>query len=187
MAQSQTDACNSALQRVGATTILSISDNSPEARACSVAFDSNRRDELRRHIWNFAIKRVQLAPDAISPAFDYTNAFTLPSDCLRVLRPKDTQCDWMIEGRKVLSNNDTVLNLRYVSDVEDVSQWDATFYNVFATSLAYDICEKLTQSNQKKVNISQEYKEEVAHARLVDAIESGPEDAPDDTWLLSRL
>jgi hypothetical protein len=186
MAQSVVDCCNSALQRVGATTILSLSDNSPEARACSVAYDSNRRDELRKHTWNFAIKRAVLAPDSTAPAFDFKYAFTLPSDCLRVLRPATADLDWQIEGRKILTNDSTTLNLRYVADIEDAAQWDPSFYNVVSTSLAVDIVERLTQSNVKKSALITDYKDAIGDAKRIDAIESGPDEAAEDDWLLAR-
>lgn len=182
MAQTVIDCCNSALQRIGANTILSLSDNSPEARACSVAYDSNRRDELRKHTWNFAVKRVVLAPDATAPVFDFKYAFTIPSDCLRVLRPATADLDWQVEGRKILTNDSTVLNLRYIADIEDCAQWDASFYNVVAAALAVDIVERLTQSNVKKQNLEKDYDDAVKMARRVDAFEGGPEDAPDDDW-----
>jgi len=186
MSQSVVDVCNSALQRVGANSIASLSDNSPEARACAVAYDSNRRDELRKHMWNFTLKRVALAPDTTAPAFDYKYAFTLPTDCLRVVRPSDSYLDWQIEGRKILTNLSSVLYLRYIADIEDCAQWDPTFYNVMAVSLAVDLCEKLTQSNGKKQMLMQEYKETIADARKVDAFESGPQDAPDGSWITVR-
>lgn len=187
MTQSVIDCCNSALQRVGAASILSLSDNSPEARACSVAYDSNRRDELRKHSWAFAIKRAVLSPDATAPAFDFTYAFTLPTDCLRVLRPPTPNLDWMIEGRKILTNDGDTLYLRYIADIEDAAQWDPSFYNVVAGALAVDICERLTQSNQKKQVLEQQYELDVRMARRVNAFEAGPDDAPDDDWWIARL
>lgn len=187
MAQSVIDCCNSALQRVGATTILSLSDNSPEARACTVAYDSNRRDELRKHKWNFAIARTVLAPDSTAPAFDYTYQFTMPSDCLRVLRPATVELDWVIEGRKILTNDSDTLYLRYLKDVEDAAQWDPSFYNVVAAALAVDIVERLTQSNQKKMALVDDYNDAIKMAKRVNAFESGPEDAADDGWWVARL
>jgi hypothetical protein len=187
MAQSVVDICNSALQRVGAATILSISDNSPEARACSVAYDSNRRDELRKQKWNFAKKRVVLAPDATAPAFDYTYAFTMPSDCLRVLRPPTPDLDWQIEGRQILTNWSNVLNLKYIADITDATIFDPAFYNVVAAALALDLVEKLTQSNTKKAALVKDYDDAVMSARRVNAFEAGPEDAPEDGWWIARL
>lgn len=198
MGQSTTDACNSALQKVGAARIMALTDNSREARACAVAFDSNRRDELRKHIWNFAKKRIVLAPDAAAPAFGYAYQFTLPSDCLRVLLPNDPTLDWVVEGNKILTNfasspedlgttsTGTALGLQYVADITDVALWDASFYNVFAVSLALDICEELTQSNQKKQLLQEDYKDAVRMARGVDAIEKLPADAPTPDILLVR-
>jgi len=187
MAQSVIDLCNSALQRVGAATITSLSDNTPEARACTVAYDSNRRDEIRRHSWNFAVKRVVLAPDSEEPTFDYAYQFTLPSDCLRVLRPATSNLDWVVEGRKILTNDDAVLYLRYVADITDAAQWDANFYTVLAAAIAMDICEKLTQSNQKKAALETDYTEAVRLARRMNAFEAGPVEAAEDNWLLARL
>jgi hypothetical protein len=186
MPQTVIDCCNSALQRVGAATILSLSDNSPEARACSVAYDSNRRDELRKHPWNFAITRAVLAPDSTAPLFGYDYQFTLPSNCLRVLRSSDYDLDWRIEGRKILTNNDTTLYIRYLADITDPTQWDGTFYNVVAGALAIDLCEKLTQSNTKKQVLVEQYREDVRLARRMNGFESGPEAGPDDLWWIAR-
>lgn len=187
MAQSAIDCCNSALQRLGAASIISLTDNSREARACLVAYDSNRRDELRKHTWNFAIKRVAISPDLATPAFDYDYQFTLPNDCLRVLRPSDSSNEWVVEGRKILSNNDSTVYLRYIADIEDCTQWDASFYNVASVSLSIDLCETLTQSNTKFSMLNQLYDDAIKEAWKMNAFEAGPVDAPDDAWLLARL
>lgn len=205
--QSVVDICNSALQRVGAATIMNLADNTREARACAVAYDSNRRDELRRHFWKFAIKRVVLAPDTATPASDFAYQFSLPTDCLRVIFPNDPYLDWSVEGRKILTNSanspfgtsgyttpvvvttptPTVsLSLRYIADITDVTQWDASFYSVLSLSLAADICEVLTNSTSKKQSIKDDYKDAMAEARVADAFESLPQDAPDDDFWLVR-
>lgn len=203
MAQSTVDACNSALQKLGAGRILSLSDNTREARACNVAYDSNRRDELRKYYWSFAMKRVVLAPDATAPAFEYTYAFTLPSDFLRIILPNDATLDWKKEGKKILTNWPTSpqfqsatknpntlgspsLALRYIADITDEASWDPSFYNVFSISLALDLVEELTQSNQKKQALMEEYKDAIGQARKADAFEKLPLDAPDDMWWLAR-
>ena len=127
-------------------------------------------------------------------------SFTMPSDCLRVLLPKDEYLDWKIEGRKILTNfasspydlgsavssDSTALGITYIADIEDVAFWDPSFYNVFAISLALDLVEELTQSNQKKQLLAADYKEAIKEARAANAFELLPEDAPDDTWWLAR-
>lgn len=201
--QSQTDVCNSALQRVGAARIMDITDNSREARVCAVAYDSNRRSELMKYRWKFATKRAVLAPDVTPPAFEYQYAYTLPADCLRVLLPTDPYLDWSVEGGKVLTNtlqspylganaNGSVapgspaLYLRYIADITDASQFDAIFYDMLALALAIDICEALTQSNQKKSDLQGEYKDSLAEAKRMNAFETIPTDPPDDSFWLIR-
>lgn len=197
MAQTKVDVCNSALQKIGATRILSLADNSREARECNIAYDSNRRDELRKHAWVFAKKRAVLAPDSAAPAFDYAYQFTLPSDCLRVLLPQDSTLDWAVEGRKILTNANSKftllttgtpqLNLTYLADVEDCAQWDPSFYNVMAISLAIDICEPLTNSNQKKQVLLADYKDAIDDSARMNAFEQLPKEPPDDSWLTGRI
>jgi hypothetical protein len=188
MAQTAVDICNSALQRVGATTISSLSDTSPEAKACNVVYDSNRRDELRKYKWNFAITRAVLNVAATAPAFGYAYRYALPADCLRVLRSNDYDLDWQIEAGYILTNNDaTTINLRYIKDITDPALFDSSFYNVIAVALAIDINERLTQSNTKRDLLMREYREALMDARRVNAFEAGPVEMPDDGWLIARI
>jgi hypothetical protein len=186
MAQSAIDICNRALLKVGAASITALTDNSPEARACNLAYDATRRAALRRHPWNFAITRTTLAPDATEPDHDYDYQFTLPSDCLRVLRPAESGLDWKIEGRKILTNDGDTLYLRYVKDVTDPTQFDSAFYDYLSVALAVEIVEKLTQSNTKKQALNEEHRAMVREARRTDAIEGGPDEAAESDWLTAR-
>ena len=186
MSQSDVDCCNSALQRIGEPSIIALDANTLQGRQLLIAYDSNRKSELRRHRWNFSIQRVVLAPDSVAPAFDFTYQFTLPTDCLRVLMPTDPNLDWVIEGRKILSNTSSVLNLRYIADITDATQWDAIFYDMLSNSLASDICQRLTNSTAKKQAIDAEYAELAREARRNNAFEQLPQDAPDDAFLTAH-
>ena len=187
MAQSVVDICNGALQRLGATGILSLADNTREARQCNLAYDCNRRAELRKHNWNFSIKRAALAPDADTPLFDYLYQFTLPADCLRILLPRDATNDWVVEGRKILSNASNTLYLRYVSDVTDTTQFDPIFYDLMSVAMSIDMCEPLTNSTGKKQALNAEYDDTVKQARRSNAFEQLPADPPDDSFWTVRL
>lgn len=221
MSQSQIDVCNNALMKIGSASITSLLDNSREARACSNAYDARRRAELRKHFWNFAMKRAVLAPDNFTPAFDFAYQFSLPVDCVRVKFQNDPELDWVIEGRKILTNyaqspfgtgpiGDDLpgmvyvppqglpgtgtapptpvvsLNLRYVADITDCTQWDTEFYQVMICGLALDLVEVLTQSSGKKKDISGEYNAAVAEARKADAFETLADEPPDDWWWIVR-
>ena len=81
------DICNSALNQIGASNIISLTEDSKSARILNQRYDFVRDAVFRAHPWNPLITRVVLAPDATAPAFEFTNQFTLPTDpfCLRVL------------------------------------------------------------------------------------------------------
>lgn len=187
MAQSVVDCCNSALQKVGSRGILSLTEDGREARACRKAFDSNRRAELRTHAWKFSIKRVVLAPDSAAPAFDYLYQFTLPADCVRVLFPQDPTLDWVVEGRAILTSmGGGVLNLRYISDVEDATLWDPAFYDMVAISLALDLVETLTTSTGKKQLLEKDYEDALNAAKKVNAFETLPAAPSDSSFVTVR-
>jgi len=199
MAQSITGIANRALQLLGAGSILNLTDNTPEARECTRTYDPCRRAELRKQVWNFATTRAVLAPDVAAPAFDYAYQFSLPVDCVRIILPNDPCLDWKLEGRKILTNaqqspdgtsnsaSAPVLNLNYVVDVQDPTMFDPLFAEALSAAMAKAMCERLTQSNQKKSDAEQAYRDALDEAKHADALESLPADAPDDDWWLARV
>lgn len=182
--------CNRGLQKLGAGRIVSLTENSTNARECAACYEELRDAELRAHTWGFAIKRVQLAADTSAPVFGPANSFTLPADFLRLLPvdPEDltNSEDWRIEGRKLLTNDSAPLNLRYIYQCEDANEMDALFRESLASRIAYELCEKITQSNQKKQAAANDYKRAINEAKRVNAIEKEAEESPEDTWVSVR-
>lgn len=128
-------------------------EDTRERRAITRCYTMLRDRELRAHSWNFSIKRAVLAPSSVAPAFEFAKAFPLPSDCLRPLPPA-RDVDWTIEyhngSKHILTNEGTVIYLRYVSRVTDETQFDPLFADMLACKIAWHCCEEITQSNQKK-------------------------------------
>jgi hypothetical protein len=184
------DICNRALQKLGAERITSLTQDSVNARACNLAFEPVRDAELRAHPWNFAITRTTLAEDATAPEFGYTAQFTLPSDCLRLLPPDPasniTDLDWQIEGRKILTNEVSSLEIRYIKREEDSNQYDSLFTEALACALAMELCEELTQSNTKAQTVREDYKRVMREARKLNAFENISAEQQTDTWLTVR-
>jgi hypothetical protein len=192
MSSSEVDISNRALQKLGATRIASLTDNSKSARACAAAYESVRDALLRRHTWNFAIKRAQLAASTTAPAFGYTNAFPLPADCLRLLPPKNVsgciiETDWQIENGSILTNDGAPLNVRYINRVIDPNVYDVLFREALSCALALEMCEELTQSTSKKADIKTDMRDILNEAKRTNAIENNPAEAPDDPWIVARL
>ncbi len=186
---SQTRVANHALQKLGAGLISSMDEDTREARTVKACYSILRDRELRAHSWNFSIKRVALAPSATVPAFGFAKAFPLPADCLRILPPA-LHVDWTVENingvSHILTNEGTVIYLRYVARITDEAVFDELFVDMLACKIAWHCCETITQSNQKKADVMAEYKEARAEARRINAFEQASPQEPEPPWLVAR-
>lgn len=179
--------CNGALQRLGAARIASLEDATKNARECNAAYERRRDAVLRRHRWSFAIARAQLAADSTAPTFGPANYFTLPSDCLRVLLPDETDTDWVIEGRKIATDWGAPLEVRYIKQVTDPNTMDSFFREMLSIDLALTLCEVITGSNQKADGLRTELRDVLAEAKRLNAIELPATDIREDDWITARL
>lgn len=194
MATSDVSISNLALQKLGAARIVSLAEDSPQARECNACYEAMRDLELRKHRWSFAITRVALAADVTAPAFGPAKYFTLPADFLRLLEPDSSEnyntLDWRIEtnsgSKKIATDSSSPLNIRYVARIEDPAQFDAAFVEALACRMAIQMCEKLTQSNTKMQAVAEQYKDAIREARRVNAIEVVSAEPPTDTWDTAR-
>ena len=184
---SETDICNRALSRVGEARITSLTDDTKQARACNSAYAHVRDEVLRSHPWNSAITRTTLAKLSSSPAYGYDDQYQLPSDCLRVVEIYETKLPWVVEGRKLLSDEGAPLSVRYVRREEDPNQYDPMLASAVAARLAIELCEELTQSNTKRERALVEYEQILSRARMADAQEQSPMPFEEDDWINARL
>jgi len=184
MATSDVQIANRALGKLGSTTIVSLTQDSPAARAINNIYTGIRRSEIRKHPWNFAKTRVSIAADADAPEFDFGYRFRQPADCLRVLNKADV--DWKIEGQYILSNDGGPLEVQYLADVTDPNVFDEAFIEAFASKIAYEIAEKLSSSTEKKKSAGEDYRFALAEARRTNAIERMSEDRIEDDWERAR-
>lgn len=197
---SETDIANRALTKIGAGRIISLSDDLEAARVINNVWDSVRDGELRAHLWNFAVRRDQLAALVSVPSWRFAYEYQLPSDCLRVLQvgeyfpqPSLTnyrgsdESAWRIEDTKIRTDYGAPLPILYVSRSENTGTWDALFVSAFASRLAFEICERLTDSTSKRELAMREYRDAIRQAVTCNAIENPPQPIADDAWVLARL
>ncbi|MFT4271816.1 MAG: hypothetical protein QM578_12450 [Pantoea sp.] len=192
---------NKALIKLGAEPLMSETDNNKASRTLEVIYDSLLDTLLRSYRWAFAIKRVELAALTDAPTFGYSLQYQLPSDFLRMDEVRDSTMlpvwhwfwqrnispPWQIEGRKLLTDIEAPLHLRYGSRVNDPSQWDSTFVEAFACMLAAEMCEAINQSSTKKQSAQQDFEAAIKAARAASAIERPPIMQQDTSWYTSRL
>ncbi len=173
---SDVDICNSALNMIGASNIISLTEDSRAARVCNQRYTSVRDAVFRAHPWNCLIKRAEIAADATAPAFEFEYQHTLPNDpyCLRVLRPQDTDTVFRVEGRKVLTNT-TPFKFIFVSRVTDPNEYDQLLIEALAARLASDISYALVNSAVLTQTLSAMYDAKLSEARFVDATEGTPD------------
>jgi hypothetical protein len=164
------DICNGALNQLGATTILSLTEDSKNARICNQRYTQVRDGVFRSHPWNCLQKRVELAADSTAPAWGFKVSFTLPSDCLRLLRILDYESNYKVEGRKILSNT-SGMKILYVARITDPNQYDELLRETLSASLGADIAFAITSNNQTAQNMYTLFQDKLRDARFVDSTE----------------
>ena len=167
---STVDICNGALNQLGATTILSLTEDSKNARLCNSRYTQVRDAVFRSHPWNCLQKRVELAQSTTTPAWGYKFKFDLPGDCLRLLRILDFDSNYQVEGRSILSNNSS-MKILYISRVTDPNQYDENLRETLSAALAADIAYAITSNNTTQQNMIALYQEKLRDARFVDSTE----------------
>ena len=168
------DIANFAIQLCGSEAVLiTLNDVNKEARLCRQNYDQARRATLQRHPWKFSIVRALVSLDSTeTPAFGYTGKYLLPEDYIRVVSLNDQYSgDWVREGRHILYNSNADIQLRYVSDIEEIEFYDPLFIDAFVAELASRICYPIAQSSERLQMIQETAKHAIKLAKRSDAIE----------------
>lgn len=182
---------NKSLTLLGGNQITSRQENSPSAKTMDALYDGCRDRVLRECPWNFAVKRASLASDGTPTWGDFAYTYPVPADFLYLMHTEDFE-DYTIEGGKIVANatgNVTggALKIKYVARIEDAAAFDTLFTEALAYRLAYEACERITQSNTKKADLFQEYELTMTRAKRINGQEDAPEDYVEDSWILARL
>lgn len=94
--------------------------------------------------------------------------------------------DWYYEGDYLTSMMPGPILYRFAADVDDPSAFDPMFSEGFATRLALSLSEVLSQSVTKTSALSAMYAKFMGEARIVNAIEQGPVEPPEDSYVTCR-
>ena len=170
--------CNSALNLIGASTISALTEDTKNARLCNQRYEPVRNRVFRGHNWNCLIKRVELAQNSTAPVVEYTYAYALPSDFLRVLKIHNgttdsiaSDLDYKVEGKNIITNQTTVY-LVYVSLDEDPNNYDAYLREAISHQLAADLAYPITNNATLAKNYLINADERLREARFIDATEN---------------
>ena len=170
--------CNSALNLLGASTISALTDDTKNARLCNQRYEPVRNRVFRSHAWNCLHKRVQLAQNSTAPVVEYDHAYSLPSDCLRVLKIHNgttdsiaTALDYKLEGRNIVTDQDTIF-LIYIALDTDPNNYDTYLRESISHQLAADLCYAITNNASLANNYMARADERLREARFIDATEN---------------
>ena len=182
---SEVEICNEALTAVGENPILSLEDNIKTARLCKLKYENKRDYLLRRHIWNFATKRVTLSSDVAIPEFEFDAQFTLPSDCIQFREVYPNSLVYSIENNKILCG-ESVLYVKYTSRVTDTNLMDSIFRETLSALLARELAIPLVDSATLYSRMDELFEVKLAEARFAGSIEQDLEVIAATDWENSR-
>jgi len=173
---SDVDICNSALNQIGASNIISLTEDSKAGRICNQRYEFVRDAVFRAHPWNCLVTRAELPADVATPAFEFSYQHSLPTNpyCLRVLRPQDPDTVFRVEGRKILSDL-TPFKMIYLARVTDPNEYDLLLMETISARLAADIAYPLVNSAALARDMLVVYDRKLSEARFVDATEGTPD------------
>ena len=191
---SQISIWNHALGFLGARSVASAEENTPEALHCRCYWDSARRQSLRDFPWSFAQRRAWLASIALPCGYEaeFRFAYALPRDCLKAhavrhegVSPRPFALAQQDGAPCLLSNASRAL-LLYTADVRQSALFDDLFAHVLARRLACLVAVPLLKNNsQKLAELEKLYAESLPHAREAAAAELG-QTPNEDAWLAAR-
>lgn len=188
----ETAICNQALDILKEAPISSLSDQRPIGRWCARNFDTTRDALLSMANWNFAMKRASLAAEVTAPAFGWEKAYTLPTDCLRLVAltyegyEESNPVRHIVEGGAILTNAGGPLPIRYVARTVNYNTYHALFIEALAARLAFKCAHWATGKTGYQQVAQSIFDRAYGDAWLTDAIEGDQPMAADNAWIDAR-
>lgn len=171
---------NLGLSKIAASRVSSIEPpKSNLERYMADNYPEWRDAELSARRWRFAMeyKALTLDGELLAASTDKPYRYLMPNDCLRPVRRKGDE--WEQHGRFLYSNQNTLTVVCVVRKSEN--EFDPLFVEVLACKIAYESCEYVTQSNQKKEDAERAYDKAVVRAAKVNAFLTGAEAVSDES------
>ena len=198
MAESDIALCNNALTLIGEPPISAFTDDRKAARVALREYIPQRNALLRKYIWNFAIARVSLGPEAEGPAFGFTNRFVLPPDNLKFLGlfdPSELQTNYSatkiphkVEGPYLLMD-DAEAKVFYISGdlADNTLLFDPLFDKALGLELAIVFAYDINRGLERIEQMEKQFKQAIKDAKFADAIVGTAEFIEASEWLDSRM
>lgn len=189
MAITKTDIINKALTMVGASPVISIDDDTNNARILSRVYEIALKSVLAECKWNFATKRSNLS--AVVNTLDFNdigeeNVYAKPTDMIRIFSTNPVRAQWREEGDYIISDSSD-LGVRYVYYLDTPSKYPIYFVEAFADKLASDIAYAIVNSATLATTFIEKYEKISLPKALAANSQTGIQQVlQDDAWELAK-
>jgi len=200
------DIWNEALTLVGAPTITSVSDGSPEADIIAPIWNNFRCEFIADHTWNGAVtimtleKKLDASGAEVTAPKGWSYVYELPDDYCRAWRVNgdlagpNENVYWAIKPLKidgtyvrVMLASPSSVELEYIFDVgEQLTLLSAQTRSAMAYALAVKIAARMGLSEGEIQGLSQRASVKIAEAKGSDGQEGTPIYFPDTSLLEAR-
>ena len=167
---SQVDIWNLSLNLVGGKSVTDPDEKSTEADLCRLHYPFALDFVLESQDWNFAVKRQEVAQSAdFSPVFGFDSSFKIPTDALRVVevwdnsrgnkndRYTNNNLQWQQEGGYISADTSEQVWIRYITRIEDTTQFSASFVTALTTYLGSRLAIPVAANRTLKTDLLGEY------------------------------
>ncbi len=199
MAISEVAICNQALGWIGGELIISLDDDSSEAKLCKANYALLRDAVQQEREWTFCVKRIEPSALQDEPLYGFDKAWQIPPNVLRVLQVsrmddsvtsgsisnqgirsssrggtgigRETRIEWLREGETIVGNNAARIVARVLVRITDTTKFSAAFTQALAARLAMDLAIPLTNSRKLQDSMATMYGEKMALAAASDGLQ----------------
>ncbi len=213
MAVSPVEICNQALGWLGGDLIISLEDQTVEAKLCKANYEPLRNAVLEEREWTFAVKRLEPVELTALPVYGYDKAFQIPPEVIRILQVsragevdsgilvegsfksatrggtgngRETRIEWAREGDKILANNSARIFMRALVRIEDTTKFSPAFDQALAARLAMDLSIPLTSSGATQDRMAKMYGEKMQLAAASDGMQGRSQNVRADAFTVVR-
>ncbi|MFV2057288.1 MAG: hypothetical protein ACC707_12525 [Thiohalomonadales bacterium] len=213
MANSPVEICNLALGWLGGDLIISLDDESVEAKLCKANYALLRDAVLEEREWTFAVKRLEPAQLVTGPLYGFDNAFQIPPEVLRVLQVsragtvvdgaliegsflsatrggtgtgRETRIEWNREGDQIMANNADRIFIRALIRIEDTTKFSPSFDQAFAARMAMELSIPITNSRALQKDMASLYAEKMRLAAATDGLQGRSQRVRADAFTVVR-
>ena len=189
--------CNQAISWLGGKRIISLDDETTEARLCKANYAHLRDVVLELKAWTFAVKRVKFAKLAEPPIYGFSAAFAIPTEILTVLQVsrfnapgeggiasttspgpsrestrngEEQRIIWQREGDTIVCDEGAIVG-RCIQRVIDPSKFSPGFVQTLAARLAREIALPLTRSNTLEDKMVKKYDDALSDGAVTDGLQ----------------